>query len=127
MTRSGVTEAVSIFDGPVKETVDGRRDYGEETICRRLVSPMGWRSSLYYTPRLNNRRIISARELVNVKERIIIRRSPGDARRGKTDWARLASLTERELIEEAKSDLDAQPTDDEFWRNARIVMPERKV
>jgi hypothetical protein len=62
-----------------------------------------------------------------VKERIIIRRSAGDPGKGKTNWARVASLSEKEVIARAKSDPDAQPTDDEFWKNARVVMPERKV
>jgi len=62
-----------------------------------------------------------------VKERIIIKRSAGDVRKGKTNWSRVAKLSEKEIIARAKSDPDAQPTDDEFWRNARVVMPERKV
>ncbi|MBV8773723.1 MAG: BrnA antitoxin family protein [Deltaproteobacteria bacterium] len=62
-----------------------------------------------------------------MKERIIIRRSAGDGEKGKTNWARVAKLSEKEIVARAKSDPDAQPTDDEFWKNARVVMPERKV
>jgi uncharacterized protein (DUF4415 family) len=62
-----------------------------------------------------------------VKRNIIVRRSPGDPRRGKTNWSRVANLSEHEIIERAKSDPDAQPTDAEFWQDARVVMPERKI
>ena len=43
---------------------------------------------------------------------------------GKTDWHRIACLTEAEIIAGAESDPDAQPTDKEFWKDARLVMPE---
>ena len=54
----------------------------------------------------------------------IVKRLPADARRGRTDWGRVAAMSEEELIAAAKSDPDAQPTDAEFWENARLVMPE---
>jgi uncharacterized protein (DUF4415 family) len=62
-----------------------------------------------------------------MREKRIIRRSPGRARKGKTDWRRVAALSEKEIIAAAKSDPDARPTDTEFWRNARLIMPERKI
>ncbi len=62
-----------------------------------------------------------------MRERRIIKRSPGSAGKGKTDWRRVAALTEQEVIAAAESYPDAQPTDAEFWRNARLVMPARKA
>ncbi len=62
-----------------------------------------------------------------MRERPIIRRSSAEARKGKTDWRRVTALTEKEIIATAESDPDAQPTDAGFWKNARLVMPERKV
>ena len=48
--------------------------------------------------------------------------------RGKTDWKRLAALTDREIEEAIASDPDAAPLLDEEWfRTAKLVMPERKV
>ncbi len=48
-------------------------------------------------------------------------------RKGRTDWNRVDALTESRLDEAARSDPDARPTDAEFWRGAKLVMPERKV
>lgn len=35
-------------------------------------------------------------------------------------------MTEKEIVAAAKSDPDAQPTDREFWKDAKVVLPERK-
>jgi len=53
-------DAVLIFDGPVVETVDRRRDYGEERVTAIGVVN-GLEVFVVYTPRRNNRRLISAR------------------------------------------------------------------
>ena len=48
--------------------------------------------------------------------------------RGKTDWARVDALTDREIEEAVASDPDAAPIlHAEWFRNATLVMPERKV
>ncbi|MCH9019292.1 MAG: BrnA antitoxin family protein [Proteobacteria bacterium] len=47
--------------------------------------------------------------------------------KGKTDWARVDALTEPRIDEAARADPDALPTDAAFWRDAKLVMPERKV
>ncbi len=58
----------------------------------------------------------------------IIRRTPTSPRRGKTDWQRVRSLTDKEIEEAVRSDPDAAPILDEEWfRTAKLVMPERKV
>jgi uncharacterized protein (DUF4415 family) len=46
--------------------------------------------------------------------------------RGKSDCARVTSMSEKEIMRAAKSDPDAQPTDLEFWKDARIVLPAGK-
>ena len=61
-----------------------------------------------------------------MSEERIIRRSSTDPRKGKTDWARVKALTDEEVEEAARSDPDAQPTDDEFWKDAELVMPRTK-
>jgi uncharacterized protein (DUF4415 family) len=48
------------------------------------------------------------------------------AKRGKTDWARVRAMTDEEIEAAARSDPDAQLTDAEFWKGAKLVMPERK-
>ncbi len=55
------------------------------------------------------------------------RRSKTSRARSKTDWARADALGEADLDAAAASDPDALPTDAAFWRDAKLVMPERKV
>jgi uncharacterized protein (DUF4415 family) len=43
-----------------------------------------------------------------------------------TDWDRLRALTDDEVHAAALSDADALPTDEAFWKDARVVMPARK-
>lgn len=47
--------------------------------------------------------------------------------KGKTDWKRVDALTGPRIDEAARADPDALPTDAAFWRDAKLVMPERKV
>jgi uncharacterized protein (DUF4415 family) len=44
----------------------------------------------------------------------------------KTDWRRLRSITEEEVHAAIIDDPDAKPTDDAFWKDARVVMPRQK-
>ena len=43
-----------------------------------------------------------------------------------TDWERVKNMTESEIEVAAASDADAQPTDEEFWANAEVTMPQPK-
>ena len=48
--------------------------------------------------------------------------------RGKTDWARVDALSDREIEKAVKSDPDAAPIlDKEWFRTAKLALPERKV
>ncbi len=63
---------------------------------------------------------------VSVKH--IVKRTPASPRRGKTDWKRVRSLTDKEIEDAVRSDPDAAPIlDQEWFRTAKLVMPERKV
>ncbi len=44
----------------------------------------------------------------------------------KTDWRRLRSTTDEEIHAGIIGDPDAKPTDEAFWKDARVVMPRRK-
>jgi uncharacterized protein (DUF4415 family) len=44
----------------------------------------------------------------------------------KTDWRRLRSMTDEEIHAAIINDPDAKPTDEAFWKDARVVMPRRK-
>ena len=43
-----------------------------------------------------------------------------------SDWNRLRSLSGPEIRRAIESDAEARPTDAEFWRKARVVMPAAK-
>lgn len=43
-----------------------------------------------------------------------------------TDWAHLRSLTDREIRSALKADPDARPTDANFWKQAKVVLPKPK-
>jgi uncharacterized protein (DUF4415 family) len=63
---------------------------------------------------------------VSVKR--IVRSGPTDSRRGKTDWARVDALEDREIEQAAKEDRDAPPILDKNWfETAKLILPERKV
>jgi uncharacterized protein (DUF4415 family) len=55
-----------------------------------------------------------------------VTRSSTDGRAGKTDWTRVDAMGETEIDSAARSDPDAQPTDTAFWKDARVVWPEKK-
>lgn len=44
----------------------------------------------------------------------------------RTDWKRLRSLSDRQIRSAIDSDAEAQPTDAEFWKKARVVIPKTK-
>lgn len=43
-----------------------------------------------------------------------------------SDWRRLREMTDGEVHAAVLSDPDAEPTDEEFWKTARVVMPQPK-
>ena len=43
-----------------------------------------------------------------------------------TDWEKVKNMTEAEIDAAAASDPDAQPTDESFWNDAQVVMPQPK-
>ncbi|MBI2073431.1 MAG: BrnA antitoxin family protein [Gemmatimonadetes bacterium] len=62
-----------------------------------------------------------------MNERRIVRRSRRD-RKGKTDWARVDALTDEDIAKAVAEDPDAAPLlDAEWFKQARIVLPEPKV
>ena len=40
-----------------------------------------------------------------------------------TDWEKVKGMTSEEIEDLAKADPDCQPTDDDFWDDATVVMP----
>jgi uncharacterized protein (DUF4415 family) len=60
-----------------------------------------------------------------MKSERIIRRRWGERRRGKTDWARVDALTDKEIEEAVRNDPDAVPLDVD-WSDAVLVIPPKK-
>lgn len=44
-----------------------------------------------------------------------------------TDWERLRRMTDDEVHAAVVSDPDIKPTDEDFWKRARVVMPKPKA
>ena len=47
------------------------------------------------------------------------------AKRG-TDWDKLRQMSDTDIHAGIEADPDAHPTDDDFWKDAKIVLPTRK-
>ena len=53
-------------------------------------------------------------------------RSELDALPDETDWERVDALTDEDIEKAALSDPDDPPTDADFWKDATVVMPEKR-
>jgi uncharacterized protein (DUF4415 family) len=63
-----------------------------------------------------------------VSAKRIVKRTPNRRRLGKTDWARVDALSDREIEHAIENDPDAAPILDKKWFvQATVTMPERKV
>ena len=62
-----------------------------------------------------------------MKEKNTLRYSLNNRQKdSQTNWKRVKNMTESEIEAAAASDVDAQPTDETFWANAEVVMPQPK-
>ena len=46
--------------------------------------------------------------------------------KGGTDWNKLRRMSDAEIHAGIEADPDAHPTDEDFWKDAKIVLPSRK-
>lgn len=60
-----------------------------------------------------------------MKSERIIKRKWGERRKGKTDWAAVDALTDKEIEEAVRNDPDAVPLDVD-WSEAVLVIPPKK-
>jgi uncharacterized protein (DUF4415 family) len=60
-----------------------------------------------------------------MKNERIVRRKWGERRKGKTDWAAVDTLTDREIAEAVRNDADAVPLDVD-WSEAVLAIPPKK-
>jgi putative transcriptional regulator len=126
-------DACGIFDDPnlTQETDD--RDYGEDrwiAIGRMDLEIL----VVVYTERNGKERILSARKAKRREERSPMARSADQdeieqaetlLRKVKTDWARLAAMTDKEAHQNALADPDNPPlTDEQLARMRRVPNPQ---
>ena len=82
--------------------------------------------AVVFTWRGDALRIISARRAQEeMRSERIIRRKWGERRKGKTDWAAVDALTDKEIEEAVRNDPDAVPLDVD-WSEAVLVIPPKK-
>jgi uncharacterized protein (DUF4415 family) len=63
-----------------------------------------------------------------VSARRSVKHTRTSRKRGRTDWKRVDRLTDAQIRKATDSDKDAAPIlDKEWFRTAKVVMPERKV
>jgi len=43
-----------------------------------------------------------------------------------TDWERLRSMSDAEVRAAVEADPDAHSTDEDFWKDAKVILPRRK-
>jgi uncharacterized protein (DUF4415 family) len=60
-----------------------------------------------------------------MKNERIIKRKWGERRKGKTDWAAVDALTDKQIEDAVRNDPDAVPLDVD-WSEAVLVIPPRK-
>ena len=48
------------------------------------------------------------------------------AKGGTTDWKRLDSLSDKEIRSAIEADPEARPTDANFWKKAKVMLPQPK-
>jgi uncharacterized protein (DUF4415 family) len=60
-----------------------------------------------------------------MKNERIISRKWGERRKGKTDWARVDALTDKDIEDAVRNDPDAAPLDID-WSKATLVIPPKK-
>ena len=46
--------------------------------------------------------------------------------KGGTDWKRLRTLTDKEIRSAVETDPEARPTDANFWKKAKVALPQPK-
>lgn len=47
-------------------------------------------------------------------------------KKSKADWTRLRRITQSQIRKGILSDPDIHPTDEKFWKQAKVVLPRRK-
>ena len=55
------------------------------------------------------------------------RSSKSKPRSGGTDWNKLRGMSDAAIRRGIEADPDAHPTDEAFWKDAKVVLPSRKA
>jgi uncharacterized DUF497 family protein len=115
-------EAVEIFYGT---SLLRRSDRNDEERWLAIGETEGRIVTVVFTWRGDALRIIWHAAHEEMKSERIIKRKWGERRKGKTDWAAVDALTDKEIEEAARNDPDAVPLDVD-WSEAVLVIPPKK-
>ena len=55
------------------------------------------------------------------------KRTGSTSAKAASDWKRVRALSDAQLRRAVETDPEARPTDADFWKNARVVMPRAKA
>lgn len=138
-------DAARIFEGPTVEQVDDRFDYNEVriyaigivngleiTLFIRIGQTMKdasfqpgarQRTKGASTGKISTGRSTSSR---SENSRSANSRPARVKSLHGTDWQRLKKMSDREIRRGIAADSDARPTDEKFWSNATVVLPQPK-
>jgi len=108
LARHGIAfeDAIRIFEGPTLEKVDDRFDYGESRVYTDGSAGSfrhGGQSAMKEKP--------TGKTLAKGRT---------------TDWKRLHALSDKDIRAAVKTDPEARPTDVDFWKQAKIMLPQAK-
>ncbi len=120
-------DAIRIFEGPVLQKADTAVNMAKPASSPSVsLMTASWRSFTPFAPSAAG--LYRRGEHIAVSAKRIVRRTPSSRRRGKTDWTRVDAMSDREIEHAAKADPDVAPIlDKEWFRTAKLVLPERKV
>ena len=121
IARHGIAfeDAVKIFEGRTLERVDDHFEYGETRVYAVGITN-GVEITVIYVDLSDSQRRLGRRR--DMKERRIGTRSM----KARSDWDRVRSLNDDQLRRAIETDADVYPTDSDFWKAARVVMPKAK-
>jgi uncharacterized protein (DUF4415 family) len=119
-------DAIRIFEGPVLEIPTNAANTARSgSLPLAPLTTANWRSCTPCAPDVAA--LYRQVEHTVVSAKCIVRRTH-KTRHSKTDWTRVDTLSDREIENAIRIDADAAPIlDKEWFRKAKLVLPERKV
>ncbi|HXJ94667.1 MAG TPA: BrnT family toxin [Terriglobia bacterium] len=119
-------DAQTIFEGPTVERVDDRFDYGEVRMYAiGLVN--GLEITVVTRIEAIMKDVSSRRGGRNRMKDAAIGKTSDSKHGAVTNWTRLRRMKATEIRKGIQADPDAHATDEQFWKDARVILPARKA